>query len=39
MKNNFIIIHISECSKLLQKWYKSRYEWEEKVIHWKLRKI
>ena len=26
----------SECSKLMQKAYKTRYDWVEKVIHWEL---
>ena len=29
---------ISECSKLVQKEYKTRNVWVEKVIHWELRK-
>ena len=27
---------ISECSKLAQKEYKSRYDWVGKVIHWEM---
>ena len=27
---------ISECSKLAQKEYKTRYDWVGKVIHWEL---
>ena len=27
---------VSECSKLLQKKYKTRYEWLGKMIHWEL---
>ena len=31
------IIHIiSECSKLAQKEYKTKHDWEGKVIHWEL---
>ena len=26
--------HISECSKLAQKEYKTRHDWVGKVIHW-----
>ena len=29
---------ISECSKLVLKEYKTRHDWEGKVIHWELRK-
>ena len=29
---------ISECSKLAQKEYKTRYDWGCKVIHWELNK-
>ena len=31
-----IINHISECSKLAQKVYKTRRDWLSKVIHWEL---
>ena len=31
-----MINHISECSKLVQKEYKTRHDWVEKVIHWEL---
>ena len=31
-----MINHISECSKLAQKEYKSRHYWVGKVIHWEL---
>ena len=35
-----IINHIiSECSKLAQKEYKTRYDWVGKVIHWEMCKI
>ena len=27
---------ISQCSKLIQKVYKTRHDWVEKVIHWEL---
>ena len=27
---------ISECSKLAQKEYKARHDWEGKVIHWEM---
>ena len=27
---------ISKCSKLAQKEYKSRHDWVDKVIHWRL---
>ena len=27
---------ISECSKLVQKEYKARYDWVSKVIHWEM---
>ena len=27
---------ISECSKLVQKEYKTRHDWVGKVIHWEL---
>ena len=27
---------ISECSKLIQKMYKNRYDWVGKVIYWEL---
>ena len=27
---------ISECIKLAQKEYKTRHDWEDKVIHWEL---
>ncbi len=27
---------ISECSKLVQKEYKTRHDWVSKVIHWEL---
>ena len=30
------INHISECSKLAQKEYKTRHDWVGKVIHWKM---
>ena len=30
------INHISECSKLTQKEYKTRHDWLGKVIHWEL---
>ena len=30
------INHISECSKFLQKDYKTRYVWMGKVIYWNL---
>ena len=29
---------ISECSKLVQKEYKTRHDWMRKVIHWELYK-
>ena len=32
----YISICVSECSKLAQKEYKTRYNWVGKVIHWKL---
>ena len=31
---NKIINHISECSKLVQKEYKTRHNWVGKGIHW-----
>ena len=30
------IYHISECSKLEQKEYKTRHDWVGKVIHWEI---
>ena len=27
---------ISKCSKLVQREYKTRHDWVEKVIHWEL---
>ena len=30
------INHISECSKLTQKEYKTRQDWIGKVIHWEM---
>ena len=27
---------ISECSKLAQKEYKTRHDWEGKMIHWEM---
>ena len=30
------INHISECSKLAQKEYKTRHDWVGKVIHWEM---
>ena len=30
--------HISECSKLAQKEYKTRQDWVGKLIHWELHK-
>ena len=30
------INYINECSKLAQKEYKTRYDWEGKVFHWEL---
>ena len=27
---------IGECSKVVQKEYKTRHDWKEKVIHWEL---
>ena len=30
------INHISECSKLAQKEYKTRYDWVGKGIHWEM---
>ena len=27
---------ISECSKFVQKEYKTRHDWVEKMIHWEL---
>ena len=30
------INHISECSKLAQKEYKTRHDWVGKVIHWDI---
>ena len=27
---------ISECSKLAQKEFKTKHDWVDKVIHWKL---
>ena len=35
-RNETINHLISECSKLTQKEYKTRHEWEGKVIHWEL---
>ena len=32
------INHISECSKLAQKEYKTRYDWMGKGIHWEMYK-
>ena len=37
-RNETINHIISECSKLVQKEYKTRYGWVGKVIHWKMRK-
>ena len=30
---------ISECSKLAQKKYKTRHDWEDKVIYWELYRL
>ena len=35
---NEMIYPISECNKLAQKEYKTRYDWVGKVIHWELYK-
>ena len=31
-------MQISECSKLAQKWYKTRHKWVGKVIRWEMSK-
>ena len=33
-----LVNHIGECSKLVLKEYKTRYDWVGKVINWKLLK-